>query len=58
MGKMEAKGAQFINLPDEVMNKWIQTAVRMWDEEFTRDKMSAEYIGLVKKDLKTLGYNL
>lgn len=58
MGKMEAKGAQFVKLPDEVMNKWTQTAVQMWDEEFTKDKMSAEYINLAKKHLKSLGYDL
>lgn len=58
MGKMEDQGAQFVKLPEDVMNKWIQTAVRMWDEEFTKDKLSAQYIGLAKKHLKSLGYDL
>lgn len=58
MGKMEARGAQFIKLPDEVMAKWTQTAVKMWDEEFTKDKMSAQYIELAKDHLKKLGHDL
>ncbi|CCK78298.1 TRAP transporter substrate-binding protein [Desulfobacula toluolica] len=58
MEKMTAQGAQFIQLPDEVMSRWIKTAVKMWDEEFTKDELSAEYIALVKKDLKALGYDL
>jgi TRAP-type C4-dicarboxylate transport system substrate-binding protein len=58
MAKMTDKGAQFIKLPDDVMNRWIKTAVKMWDEEFTKDKLSAEYIALVKKDLKSRGYDL
>lgn len=58
MGKMTAAGAQFIELPDDVMQRWIKTAVAMWDEELSQDKLSAEYIVLVKKDLKSLGYDL
>jgi TRAP-type mannitol/chloroaromatic compound transport system substrate-binding protein len=58
MAKMTDKGAQFIKLPDDVMRRWIKTAVKMWDEEFTKDKLSAEYIALVKKDLKSRGYDL
>lgn len=58
MGKMEAQGAKFVKLPDEVMEKWIQTAVRMWDEEFTKDKLSAQYIELAKKHLTSLGHSL
>ncbi len=58
MDKMTAKGAQFVKLPDEVMSRWIKTAVQMWDEELTQDKLSAEYIGLAKKHLKSLGYDL
>ncbi len=58
MDKMEAQGAKFIRLPDEVIAKWIQTAVKMWDEELIKDKMSAQYIGLVKNHLKELGHNL
>ncbi len=56
--KMESKGAQFIKLPDNVMDKWIKTAVQMWDEEFTKDELSAQYIDLVKKHLKSLGHTL
>lgn len=58
MAKMSAKGAQFVELPDEVMNKWIRTAVKMWDEEFTKDALSAQYIQLAKQHLKSLGYQL
>ncbi|MCG8563751.1 MAG: TRAP transporter substrate-binding protein [Desulfobacterales bacterium] len=58
IGKMESKGAQLLTLPDEVMQKWTQTAVQMWDEEFTKDELSAEYIELAKKHLKSLGYSL
>lgn len=58
MDKMTAAGAQFIELPEDVMNRWIKTAVKMWDEEFTKDELSAKYIDLAKKDLKRLGYDL
>ena len=58
MDKMTAAGAQFVELPKEVMQRWIQTAVKMWDEELTKDELSADYIALVKKDLKKLGYEL
>lgn len=58
MEKLSAKGAQFIQLPEDVMERWRSTAIKMWDEEFTKDKLSAEYITLVKKDLKSLGYDL
>ncbi len=58
VAKMESKGAQFLTLPDEVMQKWSHTAIQMWDEEFTKDKLSAEYIELAKKHLKSLGYSL
>ncbi len=55
---MASKGTQFLKLPDEVMNKWVKNAVEMWDNELSPDKLSAEYIALVKEDLKKLGYNL
>jgi TRAP-type C4-dicarboxylate transport system substrate-binding protein len=58
MDKMTAAGAQFIELPKDVMDRWIQTAVKMWDEELTTDELSAEYIALVKKDLKRLGHGM
>jgi TRAP-type C4-dicarboxylate transport system substrate-binding protein len=58
MGKMEGQGAQFIALPSDVMNKWTQTAVELWTEELAKDDLSAQYIELVKKDLKSLGYDL
>lgn len=58
IGKMEAKGAQFIQMPDDVMSKWIKTAVQMWDEELAKDKLSAEYIKLVKKHLKSIGHDI
>lgn len=56
--KMKAKGVQFIQMPNDVMSKWTKTAVQMWDEEFTKDKLSAQYIELVKKHLKSLGHDL
>ncbi len=58
MGKMKAAGAKFVELPKDVMDRWISTAVKMWDEELTKDQLSAEYVALVKKDLKGLGYEL
>ncbi len=58
MGKLSAHGTQFIELPKDVMDRWTKTSIKMWDEEFTKDKLSAEYIALVKKDLNRLGYNL
>jgi TRAP-type transport system periplasmic protein len=58
MEKMSASGAQFIELPNDVMQRWIKTAVKMWDEELTQDQLSADYIVLVKKDLKSRGYDL
>ncbi len=56
--KLTAAGTQFIELPKDVMDRWSTTSIKMWDEEFTKDKLSGEYIALVKKDLKKLGYNL
>lgn len=58
MEKMTAQGAQFVELPADVMERWTKTAMQMWDDELTKDKLSAEYIVLVKKDLKKLGYDL
>ncbi|PHR27903.1 MAG: C4-dicarboxylate ABC transporter substrate-binding protein [Desulfotalea sp.] len=58
MNKMTASGAQFIKLPDDVMQRWTKTSIKMWDEELTQDTLSAEYIALVKKDLKDRGYEL
>ncbi|MCG8530178.1 MAG: hypothetical protein MI749_05890, partial [Desulfovibrionales bacterium] len=58
ISKMEAKGAKMLTLPDGVMERWTRTAVQMWDEEFTKDALSAEYIDLAKKHLKRLGYTL
>lgn len=58
MEKMTAQGAQFVELPAEVMEKWTKTAIQLWDEELTKDELSAEYIVLVKKHLKSLGYEL
>ncbi len=56
--KMEAQGAEYVQLPPEVVKKWITTAVGMWDEELATDELSAKYLELVKKDLKKRGYNL
>ncbi|MEA1969188.1 MAG: TRAP transporter substrate-binding protein [Thermodesulfobacteriota bacterium] len=57
--KMEAQGAEYIRLPDDVMNKWMQAAIQLWDDELAKESsLSAKYIKLVKKDLKNRGYNL
>lgn len=58
MDKMKAQGTQFIELPADVMERWTKTAIAMWDDELTKDKLSAEYIVLVKNHLKKLGYDL
>jgi TRAP-type mannitol/chloroaromatic compound transport system substrate-binding protein len=58
MEKMTAQGAQFIELPEDVMERWTKTAIKMWDEEFAKDQLSAEYIALVKKNLQSLGHEL
>lgn len=58
MAKMEEKGAKFIKFPDDVMDRWTRTAVQMWNEEFTKDPLSAKYIDLTKKNLKALGHDL
>lgn len=57
-GKMEAQGATYVELPQDVVKKWIATAVSMWDEDLAKDPLSAQYIELVKKDLKRQGYSL
>lgn len=57
-GKMEAEGAKYVELPQDVVEKWIATAVSMWDEDLAKDPLSAKYLELVKKDLKRLGYSL
>lgn len=56
--KMEAQGAQYVELPPDVVERWIATAVSMWDEELAKDPLSARYIELVKKDLERQGYKL
>ncbi|WP_232367141.1 TRAP transporter substrate-binding protein [Desulfocicer vacuolatum] len=56
--KMEAQGAEYVELPQDVVKKWISTAVSMWDEDLSKDELSAQYIQLVKKDLKKRGYDL
>ncbi|MFO7886417.1 MAG: TRAP transporter substrate-binding protein [Desulfobacteraceae bacterium] len=56
---MESKGAEFIQLPDDVMKKWMKAAVELWDKELAKESpLSAEYIKLVKKDLKERGFKL
>ncbi len=54
--KMETAGAQFIQMPKEVMDRWVKTAVSLWDEELAKDPLSIQYIELVKKDLQKRGY--
>lgn len=57
--KMEAKGAEYIELSDDVMNRWRKAAVNFWDSDLAKEsKLSADYIELVKKDLKERGYQL
>lgn len=56
--KMEAKGAEYVTMPDEVVKKWQETAIALWDDVLAKqDPLSAEYIKMVKKNLKDLGYN-
>lgn len=55
-GKMEAAGAQYIELPPAVMNRWVETAVGLWKSELAKDSISKQYIEIVKKDLKARGY--
>jgi TRAP-type C4-dicarboxylate transport system substrate-binding protein len=54
--KMEAAGAQFIEMPKELMDRWVKTALTLWDEELAKDPLSVEYIKLVKADLEKRGY--
>lgn len=56
--KMEAKGAHYVELPQDVVEKWLSTAVSLWEEELSKDALSAQYIQLVKKDLNKRGYDL
>ncbi len=58
MDKMTAQGTEFIELPADVMERWTKTAIQLWDEELAKDELSAEYIVLVKKHLKSLGYEI
>jgi len=58
MDKMTAHGTEFIQLPADVMERWTKTAIQLWDEELAKDELSAEYIVLVKKHLKSLGYEI
>ena len=56
--KMEAQGAEYVELPQDVVEKWLSTAVSLWDNELSKDPLSAQYIELVKKDLTEKGYDL
>lgn len=56
--KMEAKGTQYVAMPDDVVKKWQETAIDLWDNVLAKqDPLSAKYIEMVKKSLKDLGYN-
>lgn len=54
--KMVAAGAQYLELPPDVMDRWTKTAVNMWESELAKDSLSKQYIELVKKDLESRGY--
>jgi TRAP-type C4-dicarboxylate transport system substrate-binding protein len=55
--KMEAEGAQFIQLSDDAVPQWMHTAVNLWDNQLAKeDELSAKYIELVKQDLRNRGY--
>jgi TRAP-type transport system periplasmic protein len=58
MDEMTAKDTEFIELPADVMTRWTKTAIQLWDEELAKDELSAQYIVLVKKHLKSLGYEI
>ena len=55
--KMEAEGAEYVEIPQDVFDRWTQTAVSMWDAELSKDELSRQYIALVKKDLAKRGYS-
>lgn len=57
--KMEAKGAEYLQMPDEVVTKWKAESMKVWDEVLAKqDPLSAEYIKRVKENLKALGYEI
>jgi TRAP-type mannitol/chloroaromatic compound transport system substrate-binding protein len=57
--KMEASGAEYLEMPPEVVEKWKTEAMKIWDEMLAKqDPLSAEYIQRVKENLKALGYEV
>jgi len=54
--KMEAKGAQYLELPADVVKKWQDSAMELWDELASQDALCAEYIKRSKEHIKSLGY--
>ncbi|MBE9570555.1 MAG: TRAP transporter substrate-binding protein DctP [Proteobacteria bacterium] len=56
--KMEAQGTKYIKLPQDALQKWMEASMLLWDDTLAKESpRSAEYIELVKKDLKARGYN-
>lgn len=53
---MESKGSKYVELPPEVMKKWLNSALGLWDELAAQDALCAEFIKRTKKHLKDLGY--
>lgn len=53
---MESKGSKYVELPPEVMKKWLTSALGLWDELAAQDALCAEFIKRTKKHLKALGY--
>jgi TRAP-type mannitol/chloroaromatic compound transport system substrate-binding protein len=54
--KMEAKGAEYVELPPEFVTKWQESAMELWDELAAQDALCAEYIKRSKEHIKSLGY--
>ncbi|HOO89237.1 MAG TPA: TRAP transporter substrate-binding protein [Syntrophales bacterium] len=54
--KMEAAGAQYLELPAEVVKKWQDSAMELWDELAAQDELCAEYIKRSKEHIKSLGF--
>lgn len=53
---MESKGAEYVELPLEVMKKWQAASMQLWDDLAKQDAQCAEYIKRTKEHLKVLGY--
>jgi len=56
--KMEAQGTKYLRLPQDALQKWMEASMQLWDNTLAKeDPLSADYIKMVKKDLKERGFN-